>query len=213
VASADHRLIPAGIRDNSTLAFNDLINRLGLVPLDQLLINLVDNVSSTAMHHLIEQFHVTGWEGGAQALTDADRRALIKRAIALHRYKGTPWAVKQALAATGQRVLLTEWFNQTPAGSPYTALADVEVTDRPIDLASITAIEAAIEEWKSYRSHITVRVLATTRGSIYHAAACFSGDETTIYPYNVTELTAQPLPACTIGIGVHSWLETEVTPA
>jgi hypothetical protein len=47
---------------------------------------------------------------------------------------------------------------------------------------------------------------------MYHAAFCLGGDETTIYPYNVTELTAQPLPAYTVGIGIQSWLETEVTP-
>ena len=35
------------------------------------------------------------------ALTEAAQRALLKSAIALHRFRGTPWAVKQALASLG----------------------------------------------------------------------------------------------------------------
>lgn len=209
---ADQRLIPAGIRDVSSLAFNEVIDRLGQVPLDRLLVNLVDNVSATALHHLIEQFHVAGWEGGTQAITDADRRTLIKRAIALHRYKGTPWAVKQALAATGQRVRLTEWFDQIPAGPPYTAVADVEVTDRSLDRASIAAIEAAIDEWKPVRAYITTRIIATTRGSIYHGAWQLAGETTVVYPQQLTELTAMPGGPVHVAAIPHSWLITEVKP-
>jgi P2-related tail formation protein len=35
------------------------------------------------------------------ALTEAAQRELLKSAIALHRFRGTPWAVKQALASLG----------------------------------------------------------------------------------------------------------------
>jgi P2-related tail formation protein len=35
------------------------------------------------------------------ALTEAAQRELLKNAIALHRFRGTPWAVKQALASLG----------------------------------------------------------------------------------------------------------------
>ncbi|MGA7870163.1 MAG: phage tail protein [Candidatus Binatus sp.] len=37
----------------------------------------------------------------AQALTEAGERELLKSAVALHRFRGTPWAVKQALASLG----------------------------------------------------------------------------------------------------------------
>lgn len=210
---ADSRLIPAGIRDISTLAFNEVIDRLGQIPLDQLLVYLVDNITASALPHLIEQFHVTGWEGGAQAITDEARRELIKRAIELHRYKGTPWAVARALEATGQRVRLTEWFDQEPPGAPYTALAEVEVSDRPLIDGAIAAIEAAINEWKPVRAQVTVRVVATTVGRVHLGACCFGGDVTTVYPYSITELTTQPGPALTMGIGLQSWMTTEVRPA
>jgi P2-related tail formation protein len=35
------------------------------------------------------------------ALTEAAQRELLKNAIALHRFRGTPWSVKQALASLG----------------------------------------------------------------------------------------------------------------
>src|SRR6266436_8726514 len=43
------------------------------------------------------------------ALTEAAQRELLKNAIGLHRFRGTPWAIKQALASLGwERVMLLE---------------------------------------------------------------------------------------------------------
>lgn len=179
---ADQRLIPAGIRDAGAVALNELIDRIGTVDISPVLIYWIEEVVASALPHLIEQFHVAGWEGGAQALNDDQRRALIKRAIELHRRKGTPWAVKQALEATGQRVYLTEWFDQVPPGAPYTAQAEVEVRDRPLTDASIAAVEAAIAEWKPVRTHITTRVLATTSVALNCGVICSCGEVITIYP-------------------------------
>jgi P2-related tail formation protein len=42
--------------------------------------------------------------GGAvsdQAITDAAERALLKNAIPLHRFRGTPWSIKNALVSLG----------------------------------------------------------------------------------------------------------------
>ncbi len=43
------------------------------------------------------------------ALSEAAQRELLKSAIALHRFRGTPWAIKQALASLGwEQVILLE---------------------------------------------------------------------------------------------------------
>lgn len=78
-----------------------LSERLARLDLSRLLVNLVDLAEPSALPFLGEQFHIMGWEGWDFAGDDAARRALIKSAIELHRYKGTPWAVKQALAKIG----------------------------------------------------------------------------------------------------------------
>jgi len=97
----DNRLIPAGIRDESTIALNSLIDRMGSVDLTPLLVYIIDNVTETALPHLIQQFHVAGLEGGRLAENATIKRALLKKAIALHRLKGTPAGIKQALAEMG----------------------------------------------------------------------------------------------------------------
>lgn len=97
----DNRLIPSSIQDASTLALNELIDRMGTLDITPLLIYMIDNVAAEALPHLAEQFHVTGLEGWALCDNEGDQRDLIQAAIAIHRKKGTPWAVKQALARIG----------------------------------------------------------------------------------------------------------------
>jgi len=75
--------------------------RFEAVPTESLLVYLVDNVTADALIYLAEQFDVLGVKGWNAATTEAERRALIKRAIEIHRYKGTPAAIKNSLAAIG----------------------------------------------------------------------------------------------------------------
>ena len=98
---ADHRLVPPGIRDQSTLALADLIDRATTLGLPPLLIYWIDLVAESALPHLLEQFHVAGDEGAALAENATNHRSLIKRAIALHRYKGTPYGLKAAIRNSG----------------------------------------------------------------------------------------------------------------
>lgn len=99
--AADKRLIPDAIRDASTLALNELIDRMGTLDLTPLLVYLVDDVTASTLLHLIEQFHVAGIEGGTLAENDTNRRSLVKNAIAIHRLKGTPAGVKRSIRDAG----------------------------------------------------------------------------------------------------------------
>ncbi len=98
---ADERLIPAGIRDKSNLALNELIDGAATIDLTPLLVYIIDNVDASALPHLIEQFHVAGSEGGRLAENETLKRALLKRAIDMHRMKGTPAGLRQALTEIG----------------------------------------------------------------------------------------------------------------
>lgn len=114
---ADERLVPAGIRDTSTLALNELIDRMGTIDLSPLLLYLIDNVNSSALIHLADQFHVLGNEGWNMVSTDYEKKQLIKNAIQNHKYKGTKYSVKKALELLGFIVDLKEWFEY--GGKPY----------------------------------------------------------------------------------------------
>ncbi len=98
---ADERLIPPGIRDQNSLAINDILDRIGNLDITPVLVYKIDEVIADALPHLAEQFHILGWEGWALAETEEARRELVRKAIALHRKRGTPWAVKEAVKLLG----------------------------------------------------------------------------------------------------------------
>lgn len=84
------------------VAFDELAKeRLEGLDLSVLLVYMVDSAPAESLFYLASQFDVLGWKGWSLANNDADRRALIKRAIELHRYKGTVWAIKQAVQSVG----------------------------------------------------------------------------------------------------------------
>src|ERR1700752_76083 len=87
----------------SHLAAFDLLvkNRFSDLELDKLLVYLIDTVDSDAIPYLAEQFDVLGYKGFRLANTETDQREIIKRSIELHRYKGTLWAVREALTSIG----------------------------------------------------------------------------------------------------------------
>lgn len=62
---------------------------------------LVDNAPENMLPLLASQFDVMGYKGMRFATTAAEQRELIKRAIKLHKYKGTPYAIKESLKALG----------------------------------------------------------------------------------------------------------------
>ncbi|MBV7529045.1 phage tail protein [Chitinophaga sp. sic0106] len=74
---------------------------LGEIALADALVYIVDDIDPRLLPFLAEQFDVLGYKGFRMAQTDSDRREVIKRAIELHRYKGTEWAIKEALKSIG----------------------------------------------------------------------------------------------------------------
>lgn len=97
----DDLQLPAGINDERSRAVLELINRLGAIDLAPLLVYRIDELPDDALHFLAWQFHVMGEEGWELAETPAERRALIRRALELHRYKGTAWSVREAVRSLG----------------------------------------------------------------------------------------------------------------
>lgn len=71
------------------------------LPVESLLMYVVDSAPEDALYYLAEQFNVLGWKGWNLANTEEDRRTLIKNAITLHRKKGTVFAIKEAVRSVG----------------------------------------------------------------------------------------------------------------
>jgi len=142
---------------------------LAEVPTNGLLMYLVDSAPESALYHLADQFGVLGWAGWRLAATVAARRALIKKAIVLHRKKGTVFAIKEAVRAVGfDSAEIREGVGVdydgtyvydgsiTYAGGNWATFrvtvavgADVSITP---ELAA--NMRALIEEYKNARSHL-----------------------------------------------------------
>ena len=83
-------------------AFDTIIEeRFNELDLSMIMMYVVDTAPEAALYSLAEQFNVLGWKGWTLATTEAARRELIKKAIAIQLYKGTPGAIKDAIKAVG----------------------------------------------------------------------------------------------------------------
>jgi phage tail P2-like protein len=106
----------------------------------------IDEIEDEKLLDLLAwQFHIEGYD---QAQTIQEKRNLIKNAIELHRYKGTPYAIKKVFQALGLDASLQEWFDYD--GEPYkfkvlvkSIIQDEDTYRRLIEL---------INEYKNVRS-------------------------------------------------------------
>jgi len=164
------------------MAIHNIIrDRLNDIPLSAVLVYIIDYVAADALPVLAEQFNVLGYKGYFLATTEAEKRAIIKSAIDLQRWKGTPWAIKEALRAFGYADVTIEEGtgigikydgtythngSQTYGGSYHWANFDVifNAADYPsgFTAADTEAIYQIINEYKNVRSNLReLRIEAT----------------------------------------------------
>lgn len=96
-------ILASGISNVDHLsAFDAMVEqRFANLDIESVIVYLIDTVDASALPSLAAQFDVLGYKGYGLAQTEQQKRDVIKRAIELHRYKGTPWSIKEALRAIG----------------------------------------------------------------------------------------------------------------
>lgn len=121
---------------------------------------------------------VDEWDDG---WSETQQRATIKGSIALHRRKGTPWAVRQALARIG--LTLTELV-ESPDGAHWAEFdLDITVEDRPITEALHAQLLRMLAAYKPARSHLRYLLVALgTTATVHAGCVVLSGEVTTIHP-------------------------------
>ncbi|MEW5729238.1 MAG: phage tail protein I [Pseudomonadota bacterium] len=93
-------------------------------------------------------------------VTEADQRALIARALDLHRHKGTAWAMRNALGVFGVEAEMIEWWQPEATGlQPYEfgIFAHLHRPVRPDQLLgddTASAVGMAVARYKNARSHL-----------------------------------------------------------
>lgn len=115
-------ILASGISQVDHLAAFDAMveQRFANINLQAVLIYMIDTVSASALPSLAAHFDVLGYKGYGLAETEQQKRDVIKRAIELHRFKGTPWSIKEALRAIGyysaeieERLIHTIYYDGT----------------------------------------------------------------------------------------------------
>jgi len=108
----------------------------------------IDEIENEELLDLLGwQFHIEGWE---LAKTVEEKRRLVKSAIELHRYKGTPYAVKKALEFFGVKASLLEWFKSEGSLPPYTFAL---ITPNIVNTKKVVQL---IEDFKNERSKLVL---------------------------------------------------------
>jgi P2-related tail formation protein len=173
----NNNILATSVRNKEHIAVFDQItaDRFASLPVEAVLVYLIDIVNANALPILGEQFDVMGFKGWLFTTTEEERRELIKRALELQRLAGTPWSVKEALRRIGyDGVVIKERLTDLVqvydgsilhdgtynyGGDYHWAIFDVEI---PIELlGTLTAedydnIYAIVNIYKPVRSRMRV---------------------------------------------------------
>lgn len=159
-------VLPASISKAAHLKALDVMagERLTDINIGVVMVNLIDTAPVAALPFLAQQFNILGFKGWKFADTEQKQRDLLKRAIELHRYKGTPFGIKTALAMAGvvgaveirERVTLKHncefFYNGIGYYGHHWAYFRVLIDIANLNGLSIEDIKGVVNEYKNVRS-------------------------------------------------------------
>jgi len=166
-------LPPSLAKDENIKALTEALDKQ-LTKIEEQILNVlilprIDHINDPEILDLLAwQFHIEGYDL-AQSLEE--KRNLIKRAIQLHRYKGTPYAIKEVLKALNLEGQVKEWFEY--GGEPYHFKVELGITNREITPELRDKLIKLIEEYKNARSHLEEIILYyLSKGEVYFGLGC-----------------------------------------
>ncbi|MCY1531747.1 Phage tail protein [compost metagenome] len=99
---ADQQLPPALAGDERFAQLCQLLQEtFSDLDLSAMLVYLVDQVKSPLLPFLADQFSLLDEAAWLLAESEDATRGLIKNAVELHRFKGTPWAIREVIRLLG----------------------------------------------------------------------------------------------------------------
>lgn len=131
-------------------------------------------------------FSVDEWD---TTWSEQEKREVIKASLDVHKHKGTIGALDRALKPLGYLIEVTEWWETTPKGEPYTFSIVMGTGSKPVTEELYAKAERIVMTYKNLRSHLlALTVKSEVRGQVYAGAALVDGNDTTVYPYSISEL-------------------------
>lgn len=170
----------APINDINIKIFDEICEeRFSQLDLECILVSIIDNVPVDALPHLAEQYHITGNEGWLQALSEQEKRNLIKSAIKIHRYKGTKYALEEIFKTLNIVGNVEEWFNY--GGKPYYFKIILQIFNRSINEETENKLLGLINEYKNERSWLDeIQFHLTSKSNVHAYSACVSHETITV---------------------------------
>lgn len=153
---SEKAIVGSAISNVEHLAAFDLVaaKRLGDIPLERLLVYMIDTVDASALPYLAIQFDVLGFKGMRLATTEAQQREVIKKAIEIKRHSGTPWAIKEALRSIGYPdAVLIENAGTGQYGWAQFRI-ELNVGDNAISTEKLDELIQMINIYKGTRNHL-----------------------------------------------------------
>lgn len=161
-----------------------------------LILSRIDELSEEVVNLLAWQFHVEGYE---LAETLEEKRNMVRNSIELHRYKGTKYALLKVLELLNLRGDIQEWHEY--AGDPYKFKVSIDLLTRGIDEETSSILDNLIQEYKNARSWLeSLDIYLTNKSAVpVFVPKVLSGEDITVYPYNITELQQNEPVYCGVG--------------
>lgn len=164
------KILPTSINSDATV--QDIVQAISdkLVELDAqaetvLLLPRLNKLSEAVVDELAWQYHVDFYEN---TLSITKKRALIKKAIAQHRYKGTPAAVEEVCSDVFKNAVVQEWYDYD-GGEAYHFKVRVAPESVPSE-DTIASLTKAITACKNTRSWLDgISFWYQPKGTIYCA--------------------------------------------
>lgn len=101
---AETLIQPSLAQDPNVIALAALAERITYLDVSPVITHDIDRVPASVLPHLADQFHMRHTVSWRRAQTDAERRGLVKAAIARHRIKGTLAGFRLAAQDAGGRL-------------------------------------------------------------------------------------------------------------
>ncbi|MDR6915122.1 phage tail P2-like protein [Pseudomonas sp. 3296] len=117
----DQPLPPALAGDERFALLCELLDQaLADLDLNAMLVYLIDLAKPTLLSTLADQFSLLDEAAWGLAESEETKRNLIKNAVELHRFKGTPWAIREVIRLLGfGEVTLKEGADAQPGAQAW----------------------------------------------------------------------------------------------
>ena len=158
-------------------SLHDVVDRMSRL----LIYSRIEELDESVVDDLAWQFHVDFYDTG---LNLTQKRALVKSAIKDHKYKGTPWALAQAVRPVISDGKIKEW--QEYGGEPYRFKV---TTEQGLNSAAhLRNLLRSIANSKNARSWLDgIEQEISVPATMYTGAKLVMEQEVTLYPADQTE--------------------------